>query len=118
MTTPTITHITGQGTAATGYSIRIHQAGRDVITRRDQLDALTDDQRTLIARRLKGVGGKRQPRLDSAVIWRALDRLEAFRADRGAITVTADLDPEERSARAFAGALEAVGRHGLSAALG
>lgn len=110
------THITGQGTDATGYGIRIHRAGRDVILRRDQLEALSDDQRTIIARRLKGLGGKNLPKVDSVAVWRALDALEAFRADPTALVMAAGVDPEELRARSFAAVLNAVGRDGLAAA--
>lgn len=110
------THITGQGTDATGYGIRIHRAGRDVIQRRDQLEALSDDQRVIIARRLKGLGGKKLPKVDSAAVWRALDALEASQSDPTALVMASDLDPEERQARAFAAVLNAVGRDGLAAA--
>ncbi|GAA4741765.1 hypothetical protein [Gordonia alkaliphila] len=111
-----VTHITGQGTADAGYSIRIHRAGRDVIQRRDQLEALTEGQRTIVARRLKGLGGKSLPKVDSAAVWRALDALEAFQSDPTALVMTAGLDPEELRARSFAAVLNAVGRDGLAAA--
>ncbi len=106
------THITGQGTAATGYAVRIHRAGRDASRRAEQLRGLTADQITVIARRLKGLGGARKPKLSSEQVWAALDLLEG-RCD---LTCEPHLSESEVRARVLAAELITAGRRSLQAA--